>query len=281
MSQKREGQRHIIAVDIGNTNIVLGWIEGQKIVSEFRFRTDRLKTWEEYLLLMKASLDIQGFSLEQVEGSIVSSVVPNLRGIFKQALERLTGKPCLVVGPGMKTGLVIHMDNPSSLGSDLVVDAVAAKAKYPLPLAIFDLGTATTLSILDERGIYQGGLILPGLRLSVDALAEGTSSLPYIQLHRPQSLLGKNTVDCMNAGAIYAHAAMLDGLLERAEAEMGQPLTAVATGGLVDQVLPFCRRRILSSKTLTLEGLLLLYEKNQAEVQALEAQSQGRQAMHG
>lgn len=261
----------IIAVDIGNTNIVLGLIEKGQILERLRLSTDRKKTWQEYYFLLRDFLRYardRGLSLPEeewprlLEGSIVSSVVPSLRKIFGQALEALTQKRCLIVGPGLKTGLNIKTDQPASLGSDLVVDAVAALHKYQPPLAIFDLGTATTLSVIDPSGQYIGGCICAGLRIGTDALSSGTSSLPYIDLEEPGRVIGKNTVECMRAGAIYGHAAMMDGLLERVEAELGSEVTALATGGLVPCVLPHCKKKIEECPDLLLEGLYCLYERN-------------------
>lgn len=254
----------ILAIDIGNTNIVVGLLENRRILHQIRLKTDSLKTWEEYFFLLQSFVAYRGFTAAHFSGSIVSSVVPALRQTFKRALEELTGKPAWVVGPGLKTGLRILMDNPVTLGSDLVVDAVGGLSLYEPPLVIFDLGTATTMEVLDKDGNYIGGVIAPGLRLGMDALAGRTSSLPNIELKPPTSLIGKNTIHCMQAGAIYGHAALLDGLLDRVEAELGQKVTALATGGLIDQVLPSCKRKIISCPDLTLYGLAVLYEKNQS-----------------
>ncbi len=252
----------ILAIDVGNTNIVLGCLEGEKLLFTLRIRSDRHKTADEYMLLISGLLTHQGVDPAQIEGGILSSVVPELRTVLGDAMELLTGKRLLTVGPGLKTGLRILMDNPAQLGADLVVDAVAALAKYQPPLAIFDMGTATTLSVLDKTGGYLGGMIIPGLRLSVDALSSRAAQLPYIHLGTPQKLIGSNTIDCMQAGAIYSNAAMLDGLSERVEEELGEPVTVVATGGLMSTVLPFCKREIHYEENLLLEGLSLLYHKN-------------------
>jgi type III pantothenate kinase len=177
-------------------------------------------------------------------------------------VRRLTGKTFLVVGSGLKTGLNIRTENPDKLGSDLVVDAVAAAAKYPKPTVIFDMGTATTLSVLDKQGRYIGGMIVPGMRVSVDALSAQAAQLPYINLDTPNEVIGKNTVDCMQAGVVYGHAAMLDGLIDRVEDALGSPVTAVITGGLSRIVVPHCRRDIIYDENLLLDGLMILYEKN-------------------
>lgn len=252
----------ILAIDIGNTNTVLGGIEGDQPRFTLRIRSDRLKTADEYVLTIKGLLELKGVSPAEVEGGIISSVVPELKIVMECAMEMLTGKRFLVVGTGIKTGLNIKMDNPGQLGADLLVDAVAALAKYKPPLVIFDMGTATTLSVIDKDGCYVGGMIIPGLRLSMDALSARAAQLPYINLDGPERLIGTNTISCMQSGAIYSNAAMIDGLLERVEEELGQPVTAVATGGLMSTVLPYCKRTVHFDENLMLEGLSILYRKN-------------------
>lgn len=174
----------------------------------------------------------------------------------------LTGRTFLCVGAGLKTGLDIRMDNPAQLGADLVVDAVAALAKYKPPLVIFDMGTATTMSVIDEHGAYRGGMIIPGLRLSVDALSARAAQLPYIHLGEPARFIGSNTVDCMQSGAVYGSALMIDGLISRTAEELGRPVTAVATGGLMALIHSYCRENLHYDENLMLEGLYILYRKN-------------------
>lgn len=251
----------ILAIDTGNTNTVLGCLENHKLLFTLRVRSDREKTADEYALLLDGLLRHKGVEPKELEGGILSSVVPELKTVLLTAMEQLTGKEFLSVGPGIKTGLDIRMDHPAQLGADLVVDAVASLAKYKPPLAVFDMGTATTLSVIDREGRYLGGMIIPGLRLSVDALSARAAQLPYIHLGSPERLIGSNTVDCMQSGAIYGNAAMLDGLIDRVEEELGEPVTAVATGGLIGTVLPFCKREIHFEPDLLLEGLDLLYWK--------------------
>lgn len=254
----------ILAIDIGNTNIVLGGLEQGRQVFSARCASDRNKTEDEYALIFRGILEMYGVSVDDIEGGILSSVVPYLRTVVPKAIYLLTGKQILVVGSGLKTGLNIRMDNPASLGSDLVVDAVAALAKYPTPIAIFDMGTATTLSVIAKNGDYIGGMIIPGLRVSVDALSARAAQLPYISFSAPKSLVGTNTIDCMQAGAVYGCAAMMDGLLDRVEEELGEPVSAVLTGGLGSVVVPYCKREIHFEPSLLIDGLYLLYEKNQS-----------------
>lgn len=252
----------ILAIDIGNTNIVLGGLEKGKRIFSARCASDRSKTEDEYALIIQGILRMHGVEPSDIEGGILSSVVPVLRTVVPRAVELLTGKQILVVGSGLKTGLNIRMDNPAQMGSDLVVDAVAATAKYPGPLAIFDMGTATTLSVIDARGDYIGGMIIPGLRVSVDALSARAAQLPYVNFAPPENLIGTNTIACMQAGAVYGTAAMMDGLIDRVEEMLGQPVTAVLTGGLGTVVGPFCKREIHIEPDLLIEGLWILYEKN-------------------
>ena len=252
----------ILVIDIGNTNTVLGGMEEEQLRFTLRIQSDRLKTADEYMLTVKGLLELKGVDAARIEGGIISSVVPELRTVMGQAMEKLTGKRFLVVGSGVETGLDIKVDNPSQLGADLVVDAVAALSKYKPPLVFFDMGTATTMSVIDRHGSYIGGMIIPGLRLSVDALSARAAQLPYINLDGPERLIGTNTVSSMQAGAVYSSAAMIDGLLERVEEELGGPVTATATGGLMAKVLPYCRREIHYDENLMLEGLEILYRKN-------------------
>ena len=253
----------ILAVDIGNTNIVIGSIENGNILFEARMATDLVKTSDQYTAELKNILNL--FSVEggQFTGSIVSSVVPPVLNSFRTAIRKLTGDYPLVVGPGIKTGLNILTDNPNQTGGDLVVGAVAALQEYPLPLALVDMGTATTISILNEKGAFVGGCICPGVRISQDALTARTAQLPGINLEAPRHAIGRNTIDCMRSGIMYGAAAMLDGLLDRMEQELGQPLHVVATGGISRFVMPLCRRAMTYDKDLLLKGLWILYEKNQ------------------
>lgn len=253
----------LLAIDVGNTNIVLGCMEGEVIRCTARMATDRTRTEDEYAMALSQMFALRGMDPNRMDGAIISSVVPELRPILTRAIQTLCGITPLVVGAGIKNGLNIRIDNPAQLGSDLVVGAVGAMAKYPKPLLIFDFGTATTLSVIDGKGAYRGGMIMPGMRLAVEALSNRTAQLPHIDLEAPERVIGTNTVDCMNSGAIYGNAAMLDGVIDRVEAELGEPIAAVvATGGLISKVAPYCRRRIAIEDDLMLWGLKIIYEKN-------------------
>ncbi len=256
----------IAAVDIGNSNIVIGLMDEQRQVHfSGRIRTDRQKTKEEFMIELKTLLEIYHMTLDDVQGVIISSVVPGLTDVVRKGMEQLTGLNPLVVGRGIRTGIRIVTDHPASLGSDLVVDAVAATEKYSGMIAIFDMGTATTCSVVDEKRSYLGTLIMPGIKISQDALTERTSQLPYIRFEKPKHMIGKNTIESMQSGLIYGNAAMVDGLIERLEAEVGGEMTVVATGGIAGIIVPFCRKKIIYEPDLLLKGLWYIYHKNTRE----------------
>lgn len=252
----------ILAIDIGNTNIVIGCVDDEKTYFIERLSTIKTKMELEYAIDIRMVLDIHGVRPEDLDGAIVGSVVPQITGIVKRAAEKIIGKETKVIGPGLKTGLNILMDNPAQLGSDLVADAVAGIAEYEPPLIIFDLGTATTVSVVDANKNYIGGMILPGIVVSLNALTANTSQLQGISLEAPKRLVGKNTIECMKSGIIHGNAASLDGLIDRIEEDLGQKATAIATGGLAKVIVPHCRRTIILDDDLLLKGLRIIYNKN-------------------
>ena len=255
----------IFAIDAGNTHIVLGCVEGDALLFTARVHTDPTKTADEYALAFRSLCDLHQIDRTKVEGAILSCVVSELTGALCRAVEIVIHQKPLVVGAGIRTGLNIKIDNPAQLGADLVVGAVAALAKYRGPLVIFDMGTASTMSVIDGKGQFLGGAIMAGLRLSVDGLSASTSQLPRIELDTPPKVICSNTIQCMQAGAVYGHAAMLDGLVDRVETELGMPMASViATGGLARTVIPQCRRDITVDDSLMLDGLRIIYEKNKA-----------------
>ena len=252
----------ILAIDVGNTNIVLGCIRDSEILFEARMATDRIKTRDQYCAELKAMLELFRVSPEEISGCIVSSVVPQVQQSLVGAAEQLTGKPCLTVGPGLKTGLHIKIDNPAQAGSDLIVGAVAAIEAYGTSLCVIDLGTATTIAVIDRDGAFRGGTIAPGVMLSLNALTSGTAQLPGISLEQPKKVIGTNTVDSMRSGLLLGSAAMLDGMVERIEAELGYPTKVVATGGLAKFIVPLCKREMVIDENLLLRGLEILYKRN-------------------
>ncbi len=256
----------ILAIDIGNTNIVLGLIEDGKIHSVApRLTTDLHKTDYEYAVAIENVLDFVGVDATEAEGAIISSVVWPLTSILQSAVRMLTGKTAFIVGAGLKTGLNIAIDDPGTVGADLVVGAVGALSLAAPPMIIIDMGTATTITVVGEGNRFMGGAILPGLRLSMEALSGGTSLLPNISLDAPSKCISTNTVECMQSGAIFGSAAMLDGMIERMEAELGRSATVIATGGLAGRVIPLCKREIIYEPDLLLKGLAVLWEKNRKD----------------
>ena len=253
----------VLAVDIGNSNIVLGCFEGDRVVFEERLSTNRNATELEYTVTIRTTLlDLYGLTAASFEGGIVSSVVPGVTQIVRSAVRRVIGKDALVLGPGTKTGLNIKLENPGSLGSDRVADAVGAIGSYPCPLIIVDMGTATTISVVDRDKQFLGGMIMPGLRVAVDSLASRTSQLPHISLEAPKHAIGSNTVACMQSGLIFGTACSIDGAIDLIEAELGDKCTVVSTGGLANTIIPHCRRKIIIDEQLLLKGLMTIYHKN-------------------
>ena len=252
----------ILAVDIGNTNIVVGCIKGEEICFVERMSTEATRTELEYAISFKNVLEMYGISIEQLDGGIISSVVPPVTNIVKRSVEKILNTEVMLIGPGVKTGLNILMDDPRQVGSDRIVNAVAVVHEYPVPAAIIDMGTATTLSVLDKNGTFLGGAIAAGVRLTLKALTANTSQLPSIPIEAPKSVIGTNTVECMQSGLVYGTASMIDGLLDKIEDELGETPTFVATGGLSKEIIAHCKKNIIYSENLLLEGLKAIYEKN-------------------
>ncbi|NBH24551.1 type III pantothenate kinase [Lachnospiraceae bacterium] len=252
----------ILAIDIGNTNIVIGCIEKEKIYFVERTSTNISKTELEYMVEFKILLELYQIKVKEITGCIIASVVPPLINIVRASLEKLLRISPMIVGPGLKTGLNILMDNPAQVGSDLIVNAVAGLKHYGAPLIIIDMGTATTISVVDDKKNYIGGMILPGVKVSLDSLVNRTSQLPKISLEAPRKIIGKNTIDCMKSGIIMGQAASMDGMVERVWDELGYHAKAVATGGLAGCIVPYCRHEIIYDNELTLKGLGIIYRKN-------------------
>ncbi|MDE7251222.1 MAG: type III pantothenate kinase, partial [Lachnospiraceae bacterium] len=201
-------------------------------------------------------------NVEEITGCIISSVVPPLNNIVSTAMEKLLHTSPLIVGPGVKTGLNILMDNPGQVGSDLIVNAVAGLKYYGAPIIMIDMGTATTISVVDENKNYIGGMILPGVKVSLESLVNRTSQLPRISLEAPRKIIGTNTIDCMKSGIIMGQAACMDGMIERIWEELGYQASVVATGGLAGCIVPYCKKKIICDNELTLKGLDIIYRKN-------------------
>ena len=254
----------ILAIDIGNTNIVIGCLDKEKTCFVERLSTVRTKTELEYAVDIKTVLDIYHISPRDIEGGIISSVVPQITNVAKLAVEKILKKEVMVLGPGIKTGL---MDQPAQLGADLVADAVAGITEYPAPLLVIDMGTATTAFVIDEKKNYIGGMIFPGVGTALDALVSRASQLSGISIDAPKRVIGKNTIECMKSGVLYSSAGAIDGIIDRMEEELGQKATVIATGGLARKIVPYCKRRIILDENLMLKGLLVIYEKNRGNHQ--------------
>ena len=252
----------LLAIDIGNTNIVIGCIKDDEILFKARIATDRTRTSDQYGVEIKNMLEAFGVSREDIDDCIIASVVPPVFNSVQTGVLKVIGKQPMVVGPGLKTGLNIHVDIPSQVGSDLIVAAVAALAEYPAPLVLIDLGTATTIEVIEPENVFIGGLIFPGVIVSLDSLSSHAAQLPGISLDKPKKVIGKNTVDCMRSGMMYGTAAMLDGLIDRIADELGHESTIIATGGLAQFVIPLCKHNIILEKELLLKGLNIIYKKN-------------------
>ncbi len=253
----------IIAIDVGNSNVVIGTLEGRKVLTSARVLTKRDSTAYEYAMDVKSALEFNNVKIEEAEGAIIASVVPSVTEALRLALKLIGVKRVLVVGSGIKTGLNIKIDDPAQLGADLAVGAVAGLALEKAPMILIDMGTATTITAIAPDNSFIGGAIIPGVVLSMNALANGTSLLPNVPIKAPGKSIGTNTVECMQSGAVVGAACMLDGMIDRFEAEIGQPCSIIATGGLSRAVVPLCRHdNIRLEPDLLLIGLAEIWEKN-------------------
>ncbi len=253
----------LLAIDIGNSNVVIGCLnENYETVKLFRMVTDLKKTEDEYAAGIKTILEYNNMGSEYFEGAIICSVVPPLTDIFRIAVEKIIGCKALVVGAGLKTGLNIMIENPATLGSDIVAASVAAMADFELPVIVFDMGTATTITVVDKGNKFIGGAIVPGVALSMNALSSGTSLLQKVPVEAPKTCIRSTTTECMQSGAVYGNAAMIDGMIDRFEAELGCKASLVATGGIAAKIVPHCRHEIVYDENLLLKGLAILYKKN-------------------
>lgn len=250
----------LLAVDVGNTNIVLGVIDGEELVSSGRVSTNIHETEDECAMKIYSFLNLHNNI--QIDGAIISSVVPALVTTLKKAICTVCKVNAIVVGPGIKTGLSIKIDDPAQLGADLVVGAVAAKEKYPQPTIIFDLGTATTGSVLDKDGNFLGGTITTGVKTSINALSAGAALLPQIDITAPKKIIGTNSIESMQSGCVIGTACMLDGLIDKFEQELGEKATVVVTGGLGKSIAKNCSHDMIIDENLLIDGLRIIYNKN-------------------
>ena len=253
----------VLLVDIGNSNIMIGGAEGQTIVFQARLRTDTTKTSDEYAMELHLLLELHRVPLKTIEGAIVASVVPQVLNAMRTAIQKCTGHISLVVGPELPTGIKMAVDHPAQTGADLLVGSLAALREHPAPLIVLDMGTATTMVVLDGSGTFCGGCIAPGVKISLEALTERTALLPGLQLDQPQQAIGRNTMDCMRSGIMLGSACMIDGMVARMEEELGSKTTVIATGGIAKFIVPLCHTPILYDPNLILKGLAMLYWEHQ------------------
>lgn len=263
MTDRSDGEpQRLLVVDAGNTNIVVGCMAGDDPVYTLRMTTDRSKTGDEYALELSGLLRLAA-PAEHFSGAVVSSVVPEITGRLCAAVRLVTGCEPFLIAAGIQTNFALHTKDPASLGADLLADMAAAADRFPMPALIFDLGTATTLSVLDEGGSYIGGMIMAGPAVALEALAQRASQLSSVPLTKPDTLLGGCTADCLRAGAVYGHAAMMDGLAYRAQQLLGgRAASVIATGGLAKTIAPLCQCQPVVDEALTLRGLCVLWRLN-------------------
>ncbi len=252
----------LLALDMGNTNITIGVFEGEKLMLESRVATDLTKMEDQYAIDLMDILRLYQINVHAFEGAVISSVVPPLEHAIRAAVRKVTGVTPLLIGPGTKTGVNIRIDNPAQLGPDLLVGAVAAVARFGAPCIVWDLGTATTVSVIDKAGAFLGGAIIPGVGSSYESLIAHASLLPRIRLEAPANVVGANTITCMQSGAVFGTASLIDGMCDRIEAELGYSAPVIATGGLGREIVRHCRREITYVDDLLLQGLRMIYEKN-------------------
>ena len=250
----------ILAIDAGNTNIVLGCVEDGKVLFSGRIATDSLKTDMELAVIIKNIFSLNDIDASTFEGAVISSVVPPLNESLKSAVRLVTGKEAYEVSGN--EGLDLAIDEPDRLGKDLIVGAIAALDEFKPPIVMIDMGTATTIFVIDRNSRFLGGVIMPGIMISQKALSSIASLLPSISLSAPKSVIGKNTVDSMNSGAVFGNAAMLDGMIDRIEEELGDKVTAIATGGLSRFIAAQCKHKITYDENLLLKGLWLIYKRH-------------------
>jgi type III pantothenate kinase len=252
----------LLVVDVGNTQTHFGTFRGEELLEHWRFATVRESTADQLGAALRNLLELRGYSFGELEGSIVSSTVPQLEPEWATMATRYLGHEMLVVGPGTKTGLPIRYDNPREIGADRLANAVAIRERFGGPAVCVDFGTATTFDVLSRAGEYVGGAIMTGIEISLEALTERGARLPKVDLAPPKSVIGKNTIDAIRSGVVFGYAGAIDAILRRLYGELGQDADVVATGGLSGLVVPYTEEIDEVDDLLTLTGLRLLYERN-------------------
>ncbi len=252
----------LLTIDIGNTQTALGLLDGEEVVAHWRLTTIADQTEDELRISLRGLFELEHYALADISGVAVSSVVPALTAAFRTVGHSITDGPVVVVGPGVKTGMPILIDNPREVGADRIANAVAARDRYKTPAVVVDFGTSTNFDVVSSDGEYLGGVIAPGIHIATNALISGTAALRRVEYVPPRSPIGKGTVEAIQAGALYGHAGLVDGIMERVAAELGGDVSRIATGGLASTIVPHCLSVETIDEFLTLEGLRKIYELN-------------------
>lgn len=253
----------LLTIDVGNTQIALGMFDGVELIGHWRVSTEPDATFDEIRWQLNGILGADGFTQSDIKGLCVSSVVPALTATIRRVAPHVVSGHVVVVEPGVRTGLSIEIDNPREVGADRIVNSVAARDRYPSPVVVVDFGTSTNFDVVGPTGAYLGGAIAPGLEISTNALVSGTAALRRVEFSPPRSVIGKGTVEAIQSGALYGHAGLVDGVMERIAATFEGPVTRVATGGLAPTIVPHCRSVDTIDPYLTLEGLRIIHDLNQ------------------
>ncbi len=255
----------LVAIDVGNTQTVMGLFDGDELVDIWRLSTVRDRTADEYRLFLAGLLREDGYELGDMDGAALSSVVPEVKVALQSVTAEAIDGPVVVIGPGVKTGMPINIDNPREVGADRVVNSIAAASRYGTPVISVDFGTSTNMDVVDDSGAYIGGAIAPGLEVSEHALIGRAAALRSVEFTQPRHAIGRSTVEAMQSGLLYGHAGLVDGIVERLAAEVGGDPTVVATGGLASTIVPLCRTVSIVDDRLTLDGLRIVYDRNTEE----------------
>jgi type III pantothenate kinase len=252
----------LLVVDVGNTQTHFGTFRDGELVEHWRFATVRESTGDELGAAFASLLELRGQSFDDVDASIVSTVVPELEPEYEAMSARYLGHPTLLVGPGLKTGMPIRIDNPRELGADRLVNSIAAYERFGGPCVVVDFGTSINYDVVSGNGEFLGGIIAPGVEISMEALHQRAAKLVRVDLERPRAVIGKSTIDSVRSGVVYGFAGQVDGIVERVRGELGEDTRAIATGGLAEFIVPYCESIDEVDDLLTLTGLRLLYERN-------------------